>query len=173
MKKGDWIKTATAEEIQNHIEKLEQNICSCKEKIEWYKQEQERRKQLGVPCEGRFYVILNGNVSETLSKHMDSMFNSFHSEESAEKHAEMLLAWRKALVANAKGEPIDIKVLFPLLPKGYVAMDKFGLWCWYYQKPDQDSCEWKDNSVIPSERLSAFNIKRADDWKTSLMECGL
>lgn len=100
-------------------------------------------------------------------------YNSFNSRESAEKHSEMLLAWRITLVANAKGEQIDITVLLPLLPKGWVAMDVFGLWRWYYKKPDQDSCEWKNNSVIPSERLSAFNLKRADDWKTSLMECGL
>lgn len=173
MKKGDWIKTATAEEIQNHIEKLEQNICSCKEKIEWYKQEQERRKQLGVPCEGRFYVILNGNVSETLSKHMDSMFNSFHSEESAEKHAEMLLAWRKALVANAKGEPIDIKVLLPLLKKGYVAMDEDERWYWHKDKPTlyEDEGTWRDAKVCYS--LFAFNLKPAENWETSLMECGL
>lgn len=54
------------------------------------------------------------------------------------KHAKMLLAWRKALVAK----PIDIEVLLPLLPKGWVAMD-------------------------------AVNLKLAENWETSLMECGV
>lgn len=163
----------TREELEEKILRIKTECDRAAEALRKYEEELERRKQLGVPCEGRFYVNLNGNVSETLSKHMDLMFNSFHSRESAEKHAEMLLDWRKALVANAKGEQIDIQVLLPLLPKGWVAMDAFGLWCWYYKKPDRDSGEWKNNSVIPSERLSAFNLKRAEDWKTSLRECGL
>ena len=100
-------------------------------------------------------------------------FNAFNSKESAEKHAKMLLAWRKALVENSKGEPIDIKVLLPLLKKGYVAMDALGVWRWYQEEPDRSICEWKNYGVVPSERLSAFNIKPVKNWEDSLMECGL
>jgi hypothetical protein len=160
------------EDLIKRIENLKaerERTADCLARLE---AELERRKQLGVPCEGRFYVNLNGNVSETLSKRVDLMFNSFHSEESAEKHAEMLLAWRKALVANAKGEQLDIEVLLPLLKKGWVAMDEDGSWIWYENKPYKRLDDWSTKGSIIME-LYAFNIKRADDWKTSLMECGL
>ena len=81
--------------------------------------------------------------------------------------------WLKALVAISKREPIDIKVMLPLLKKGYVAMDALGVWCWYQEEPDRGICEWKNYGVIPSERLSASNIKPAENWEESLMECGL
>ena len=96
----------------------------------------------------------------------------FQSEASAKKQAEMLREWhRDGLVANAKGEPIDIHVLLPLLKKGWVAMDKNGAWHWYAKKPKQGSDEWIATGFITS--FHAFNIKRAEDWKNSLMECGL
>ena len=100
-----------------------------------------------------------------------SNFNSFNSKKSAEKHAEMLLAWRKALVANAKNEHIDIQVLSPLLKKGYVAMDKDGSWCWYEEKPKRRSDVW--TAEKPDFYLSAFNIKPVENWEESLQECGL
>lgn len=169
----------TKEELEEKIMKIKAERERTAEALKKYEEELERRKQevpLGVPAVGRFCLTYDGQVTKFINnkqKPEDYNLNIFPSEESAEKHAKILLTWRKALVANAKGEPIDIEVLGPLLPKGYVAMDAFGLWCWYYAKPDRDSGEWKNNSVIPSERLSAFNLKRADDWKTSLMECGL
>ena len=43
--------------------------------------------------------------------------------------------WLKALVAISKGKPIDIKVLLPLLKKGWVAMVMNGDWYWYKVKP--------------------------------------
>ena len=89
-----------------------------------------------------------------------------------EKNSEMLLAWRKALVANAKDEPIDIKVLLPLLKKGWVAMDENGDWFWYDKKPSPEKSFWRANSLY-FYRLIQFNLKPADDWKTSLMECGI
>ena len=93
------------------------------------------------------------------------------SKASATKHAEMLLAWRKALVANSKSEPIDIKVLLPLLKKGWVAMDKDGAWCWYEKKPKIHQDLWKNDSIYIF--LSCFNIKPAENWEESLQECGL
>lgn len=177
----------TKEELEEKIMNIKAKQARTAETLRKYEEELECRKQnvtLGVPSKLKTYMyyFLNSknevaypstidNKWDALDRH--SACNVFDTYKSAEKHAEMLLAWRKALVANSKGEQIDITVLLPLLPKGYVAMDAFGLWRWYYEKPDRDSGEWKDNSVIPSERLSAFNLKRADDWKTSLMECGL
>ena len=97
-----------------------------------------------------------------------SAYNIFESYESAEKHAEMLLDWRKALFANSKGEQIDIKVLLPLLKKGWVAMDKDGSWCWYKEKPQINLDLWKSNSFYIF--LSCFNIKPAKNWEESLQE---
>ena len=79
--------------------------------------------------------------------------------------------WLKSLVAISKGEPIDIKVLLPLLRKGWVAMDKNGVWTYFTQRPRLNGCEW----VLFGQwyYISAFNIKPADNWETSLMECGL
>lgn len=177
----------TKEELEEKIAKIKAERERTAEALKKYEEELERRKQdvpLGVPSKLKTYMyyFLNSknevaypstidNKWEALDRH--SACNVFDSYKSAEKHAEMLLAWRITLVANAKGEQIDITVLLPLLPKGWVAMDAFGLWCWYYEKPDRDSSEWKNNSVIPSERLSAFNLKRGDDWRNSLTECGL
>ena len=98
--------------------------------------------------------------------------NSFNSKESAEKHAEMLLAWRKALVANSKGEPIDITVLFPLLKKGWVAMDEDGTWYWYEKKPRISYVNWVIEICL-CRTMDGFNIKPAENWESSLMECGL
>ena len=81
--------------------------------------------------------------------------------------------WLKSLVAISKREPINIKVLLPLLKKGWVAMDALGVWRWYQEEPDRGICEWKNYGVVPSERLSAFNIKPAENWEESLQECGL
>lgn len=168
-------------------EELEAKRKRTAEALRKYEEELERREReapLGVPSrlKSNMYYFLNSKnkvvYPSTLDNKWDALdrqlaCNVFESYESAEKHSEMLLAWRITLVANAKGEQIDITVLLPLLPKGWVAMDAFGLWRWYYEKPDRDSGEWKDNSVIPSERLSAFNLKRAKNWEDSLMECGL
>ena len=127
---------------------------------------------LGVPCDGKFYVDWKGAVQEDEEEEASEVnFNAFNSKESAEKHAEMLLAWRKALVANAKNEPIDIQVLLPLLKKGYVAMDKCGNWYWYEVKPKCRSDVW--TAEKPDFYLYAFNIKPAENWEESLQECGL
>lgn len=79
--------------------------------------------------------------------------------------------WLKSLVAISKREPIDIKVLLPLLKKGWVAMDYNKNWYWYEVKPIHDSDVWMAGK--PAFYLSAFNIKPADNWEESLTECGL
>ena len=87
------------------------------------------------------------------------------------KYREYLEEINKNLVANSKSEPIDIKVLLPLLKKGWVAMDKDGAWCWYEKKPKIHQDLWKNDSLYIF--LSCFNIKPAENWENSLMECVL
>ena len=165
----------TVDELSAKINAIKAEREKTANALKRYEEELERRKHeipLGVPCDGKFYVDWRGAVQEDEEEEASEVnFNAFNSKESAEKHAEMLLAWRKALVANSKGEPIDIKVLLPLLKKGWVAMDKDRSWYWYKEKPQINLDLWKNNSSYIF--LSCFNIKPAENWEESLMECGL
>ena len=69
---------------------------------------------------------------------------------------------------------IKIQDLLPLLRKGYVAMEKYGIWYWYTHKPVPDNIGiWIQLPDGDLYELSAFNIAPFDgDWKDSLMECG-
>lgn len=166
----------TKEELKEKIEAIKAERERTAEALRKYEEELERRKQegpLGVPCDGEFYVSWDGVAIEDREEEATKVnYNSFNSKESAEKHSEMLLAWRKALVANAKGEQIDIEVLLPLLPKGWVIMGENKLWAWSKVKPEFD----EDGNLKPSASfrpLFMFNLKPAEDWRKSLMECGL
>ena len=171
----------TKEELEEKIVKIKAERERTAEALKKYEAELERRKQevpLGVPWDGEFYVSWDGVAIEDREEKASKVnYNSFNSRESAEKHSEMLLAWRKdGLLANAKGEPIDIKVLLPLLPKGWVAMNKYkNEWVYHKKKPTRysgagleywESDGWKVG-FLP------FNLKPAEDWRNSLMECGL
>ena len=167
----------TVDELYAKINAIKAEREKTANALKRYEEELERRKHeipLGVPCDGKFYVDWRGAVQEDEEEEASEVnFNAFNSKESAEKHAEMLLAWRKALVANSKGEPIDIKVLLPLLKKGWVAMDKNGNWHWYKEKPYIEKYYYSWNSGMPVCFIGGFNIKPADNWENSLMECGL
>ena len=167
------IEDYTVDELSAKINAIKAEREKTANALRRYEEELERRKQevpLGVPCDGKFYVDWKGAVQEDEEEEASEVnFNAFNSKESAEKHAEMLLAWRKALVENSKGEPIEIKVLFPLLKKGYVAMDEDKNWYWHPVKPKHDSTVWIAEK--PGAYLLAFNIKPAENWETSLMEC--
>ena len=169
------IEDYTVDELSAKINAIKAERERTANALKRYEEELERRKHeipLGVPCDGKFYVDWKGAVQEDEEEEASEVnFNAFNSKESAEKHAEMLLAWRKALVENSKGEPIDIKVLFPLLKKGYVAMDEDKNWYWHPVKPKHDSTVWIAEK--PGAYLLAFNIKPAENWETSLMECRL
>lgn len=168
----------TVDELSAKIEAIKAEREKTANALKRYEEELKVRKRdvpLGVPQEGLFFVDTNSNVDKRYGlfslAYVD--YNCFLSKESAEKHAEMLLAWRKALVANSKGEPIDIEVLKPLLRKGYVAMDENRDWCWYEKKPYISRFGWtleKHDSLFML--LSGFNIKPAENWKESLQECG-
>ena len=176
----------TVDELSAKIEAIKVEREKTANALKKYEEELERRKQeipLGVPVGHRayieaYFVNCTGDVidqpldaNDSYDKKIFDMLDVFNSEASAEKHKEMLLDWRKALVANAKGEPIDIQVLLPLMKKGWVAMDKNGGWHWYAKKPKQYSDEWIATGFITS--FHAFNIKPVEDWQNSLMECGL
>ena len=175
----------TTEELSAKIEAIKAEREKTANALKRYEEELEQRKQevpLGVPFiaekgEDFWYinpgtgVCLTTNTWTDTHQGLERNLNMFHSQDSVCKHAEMLLAWRKALVANAKGEPISIEVLLPLLKKGWVAMDYNKNWYWYPLKPKHDSTTWVTEK--PAYYLAAFNIKPAENWENSLMECGL
>ena len=170
------IEDYTVDELSAKINAIKAERERTANALRRYEEELERRKQevpLGVPCDGKFYVDWRGAVQEDEEEASEVNFNAFNSKESAEKHAEMLLAWRKALVANSKGEPIDIKVMLPLLKKGWVAMDKNGSWHWYKEKPYIEKYYYSWNSGSPVCFIGGFNIKPVENWMDSLQECGL
>ena len=168
----------TKTELEEKIEAIKAERERTANALKRYEEELERRKHdlpLGVPCDGKFYISWDGVVIEDREEKASKVnFNSFDSRESAEKHAEMLLDWRKeGVLANGKGEQIDIKALLPLLKKGYVAMDRNNGWHWYKEKPyisDYYFC-WNTGSQVSF--IGGFNLKPAEDWRESLMECGL
>ena len=163
------IKDYTAYELYKKIEAIKAERERTANALKRYEEELEHRKQkvpLGVPLKG----TLNEMPLEVISR---GFLEWFSSEASADKFSDYFYNFVEALQKLAGGEPIDIEALLPLLKKGWVAMDALGLWRWYQEKPDRGSLEWKNNSIVLSERLSSFNIKQAKKWETSLMECGL
>lgn len=185
--RSDWVKMISRKELENRLKEAKALAVIAKKKISFYEKEIERRKEvpLGVPAERRaykeaYFVNCTGDVidqpldaNDSYDKKIFDMLDVFNSEASAEKHKEMLLDWRKALVANSKGEPIDIQVLLPLLRKGWVAMARNKRWYWYSSKPNIDLFleMWKGGPE--TYHIGGFNIKPAENWEDSLMECGL
>ena len=172
------IEDYTADELSAKINAIKAEREKTANALKRYEEELERRKQevpLGVPCDGNFCVNFNGTICDFSNKHRveEMEYNIFNTIESAKKHREMLLDWRKALVANAKGEPIDIKVLCPLLKKGKVCYSPELGWAWC-SNDGKITCG-KDQWYSTGENwlLNAFNLKPAENWETSLMECGL
>ena len=183
------IEDYTMDELSAKIEAIKAERERTANALKRYEEELERRRKqevpLGVPTNNvnqyKTLYWLSGSgtpCKEIVDSACDvqsrqcSFLNTFNSKQSAEKHAEMLLDWRKALVANSKGEPIDIKGLLPLLKKGWVAMDKDGRWFWYKTKPYKRLEDWGIESSVIVE-LYAFNFKPSENWEDSLMECGV
>lgn len=154
------------EDLIKRIENLKaerERTADCLERLE---AELERRKQevpLGVPLE----VPMDCAISR-------AFLLCFQSKESADKFDnEYFTNFIKALQDIADGKPVDIKVLLPLLKKGWVAMDKDCDWFWYEEKPKHYENEDEWISADSFFCLSAFNIKPVENWEESLMECGL
>lgn len=155
----------TTDELSAKINSIKAERERTANALKRYEEELERRKQevpLGVPLPDKDGAPFVG-VYEL----------GFSSEKSFFTFSTRFQNYVTATRDNTKGEPIDIRALVPLMKKGWVAMDALGVWRWYQEEPDRGICEWKNYGVIPSERLSAFNIKPVENWETSLMECGL
>ena len=153
----------TVDELSAKINAIKAEREKTANALKRYEEELERREvglPLGVPVED----------NEPAHCHSTYMLN-FNSTESQRVFSERLRGYVKALQEIAKGKPIDITVLLPLLKKGWVAMDKDGAWCWYERKPKIHHDLWKNDSIYIF--LSCFNIKPAENWEESLMECGL
>ena len=153
----------TVDELSAKINAIKAEREKTANALKRYEEELERREvglPLGVPVED----------NEPAHCHSTYMLN-FNSTESQVVFSERLRGYVKALQEIAKGKPIDIEVLLPLLKKGWVAMDKDGAWCWYERKPKIHHDLWKNDSIYIF--LSCFNIKPAENWEESLMECGL
>lgn len=150
----------TVDELSLKINAIKAEREKTANALKRYEEELERRKQevpLGVP--------IGGAISR-------SFLLWFQSKESADKFDnEYFTNFIKALQDIANKNPIDIKVLLPLLKKGWVAMDKDGVWCWYEKKPKINQDLWINSSSC--KILSCFNIKPAENWEESLMECGI
>lgn len=176
------IKEMSESDLKQKIENIKAEREKTADALKRYEEEMERRKKevpLGVPQDGKFFVHSDYCVGERfgLFSREYVKYNCFRSKESAQKHAEMLLAWRMALVDVVNGKPIDIEVLNPLLRKGWVAMSANRQWRWYSAKPFRDENGiygvWSFLVGTSVKELDAFNIKPAEDWTKSLQECGL
>ena len=153
----------TVDELSAKINAIKAEREKTANALKRYEEELERREvglPLGVPVED----------NEPAHCHSTYMLN-FNSTESQVVFSERLRGYVKALQEIAKGKPIDIEVLLPLLKKGWVAMDENGDWYWYEKKPKIHQDLWKNNSIYIL--LSCFNIKPAENWEESLQECGL
>ena len=172
----------TVDELSAKIKAIKAEREKMANALKRYEEELEKRKQevpLGVLCDGKFCVNFNGAICDFSNEHSveEMEYNIFNTIESAQKHREMLLDWRKdGLLANAKGEQIDIKVLLPLMKKGWVAYCPISRsWFWTNEIPRLVTGTWEKalGTISIVSWIGGFNIKPADDWETSLMECGL
>ena len=156
----------TVDELSKKIEAIKAERERTENALKRYEEELERRKQevpLGVPLE---YPM-----GDAISR---AFLLCFQSKESADKFDnEYFTNFIKALQDIANGEPIDIRALFPLLKKGYVAMDKDGCWFWYECKPFKEMSFWGSRAGMFEEIFFPLNLKSAENWEDSLMECGL
>ena len=152
----------TVDELSAKINAIKAEREKTANALKRYEEELERRKQevpLGVP--------IGGAISR-------SFLLWFQSKESADKFDnEYFTNFIKALQDIANENPIDIKVLLPLLKKGWVAMDKNGSWHWYKEKPYIEKYYYSWNSGSPVCFIGGFNIKPVENWMDSLQECGL
>ena len=155
----------TVDELSAKINAIKAEREKTANALKRYEEELERREvglPLGVPVED----------NEPAHCHSTYMLN-FNSTESQGVFSERLRGYVKALQEIAKGEPIDIEVLLPLLKKGWVAMDKNGDWYWFKEKPYIEKYYYSWNTGSPVSFIGGFNIKPAENWEESLQECGL
>lgn len=155
----------TMDELSAKIENIKAERERTANALKKYEEELERRKQevpLGVPLEDK-----------TSAHHFGVYEFGFVSEESQHVFHEWIKGYVEAIWEIAKGEPIDIKVLCPLLKKGKVCYSPELGWAWCSNDGKITCGKEQWFSTGENWLLNAFNIKPVNDWKTSLMECGL
>lgn len=159
----------TADELSAKIEAIKAERERTANALKRYEEELELRKnESWLPLNEEVIFTANQLTLDTACIEI-KVREGFYNKDSFYKYLSALKTVRKAWFANSKGEPIDITVLLPLLKKGYVAMDEDKCWCWYPKKPTKALEEWVGVCFI----ISAFNLKPAENWENSLMECGL
>lgn len=166
------IEDYTMDELSAKIEAIKAERERTANALKRYEEELERRKQevpLGVPLKG----TLNEMPLEVISR---CFLEWFSSEASADKFADYFYNFVEALQKLAKGEPIDITVLLPLLKKGWVAYEKEYGWIWFKNKPlilrgTEEDATWVNKGSYSI--IGGFNLKPAENWEESFQECGL
>ena len=168
------IEDYTAYELFAKIEAIKAERERTANALKRYEEELERRKNKNwLPLKEEVNFTTNKLTLSTACIEI-KVREGFYDEDSFHKYLSALKATRKAWFDNSKGEPIDIKVLLPLLKKGWVAMDEDGDWYYFTKKP-YANLKAKDWRLDDFEfwKIRFFNLKPATDWKDSLMECGL
>lgn len=153
----------TESELIKKIDSIKAEREKTYNALKRYEEELERRKQevpMGIPLPDKDGAPFVG-VYEL----------GFSSEKSFFTFSKRFQNYVTATRDNTKGEPIDIKALLPLLPKGKVFFStNLHLWVWTKEEPKKGQIGWICRYSTP---LSPLNIKPAENWETSLMECGL
>lgn len=166
------IEDYTTEELSAKIEAIKAEREKTANALKKYEEELERRKDKNwLPFRALPFDATFENTAFDELRCEIKMYAEFKNRSCFEKYVESWREVHQAWFANSKGEPIDIKVLLPLLPRGWVCMNEACVWVWCKEKPElinnNWTTSWKWNYLTP------FNIKRAKDWRNSLVECGL
>ena len=171
-------------ELLQSLRDSEEEIKRLKKNIKNLREENEKRKTivLGKPLDisasGRFTasVQCNDNQAHQWYDNSSQDVGTFYSLESAIEFTKFLIHLAGALKANFYGRPIDPKVVALLLPQGsFIAQDKCGVWVWFEKEPNllvnasDQIWEMTEGRWV----ILPFNLTKTDDWKSTLIECGL
>ena len=163
----------TIDELSKKIEAIKAERERTADALKRYEEELERRKNENwLPLNEEINFTINQLTLDASCIEIKAR-EEFSSQDSFYKYISALKTTRKAWFDNSKSKPIDIKVLLPLLKKGYVAMDKDGSWFWYECKPSKEITFWDSNEGRFEDMFFPINLKPADNWEDSLMECGI
>lgn len=171
-------------EVLQSLQDSEEEIKRLKKNIKNLREENEKRKTiaLGKPLDisaiGRFTasVRCNDYQAHSFYDNYEQDVGTFYSFESAKEFSKFLIHVAGALKANFYDRAIDPKVVALLLPQGsFIAQDKCGVWVWFEKEPNILVNASDQIWEITEGRwvILPFNLTKTDDWKSSLIECGL
>lgn len=190
----DNIESMSDQELIDNVSEVKMMILKNKLMLQQLEQEVKQRKQkpyIGAPCphrlRGKPFYTLSSDLSvecfiddfenREIAETAFNTLNYFDSAESAQKHAELLLLWKRDLINASNGNPIDPRVVAVLFTQGYMVMSRRGTWYYYPSKPVLDSRDgcWVRASAgdVTIDLSRIFNIKPVENWQESLLECGL